>query len=522
MTEDERLKSLLLRKKKIIAARDDLITFAEYTSPAQDHPNDVTKSTYQAKKHHRVIAAALEEVEKGNIQRLIINVPPRHGKTELATKAFIPWYMGRHPENHVIFATYNSQFSWDIGRKIRETIREPLYQHIFPSMQLKTGSASVDRLELESEGRAFFVGRGGTITGRGGHLLVVDDPIKDRQEADSKALRDKLWTWYTQVLSSRLMSKTGNIILVQTRWSDDDLVGRLTDPANHFYNEREAAKWHLVDLPALAEDNDVLGRKPGEALWPERFDVEFLEAQKRTDPRGFMALYQGRPAPEDGILFRAEMLSEYNSPKARPADEELRFYCASDHAVSTAQDRDRSCLLAFGVDKDDDIWIMPDSVWARIPTDRAVEQMCNLIRKYKPIFWFAEKGHISKSIGPFLRKRMMETKSYAAIDEITPIGDKVSRAQSVIARMSSGKIHFPTFAPWWPEVRAEILKFPAAAHDDFVDAMSMMGLGLLKQMRPRAKQVAASTSKFGTGAWLRDRIKSENRAAAAERSRAGW
>jgi predicted phage terminase large subunit-like protein len=311
-------------------------------------------------------------------------------------------------------------------------------------------------------------------------------------------------------------------VLIQTRWHESDLIGCLTDPANPYYNEREAAKWHMVDLPALAEDNDILGRKPGDALWPEKFDKEFLESQKRTDPRGFMALYQGRPAPEDGIFFRADMLSEYHSPNARPKDEELRFYCASDHAVSTQQDRDRTCLLAFGVDKNDDIWIMPDSVWARIPTDRAVEQMCNLIRKYKPIFWFAEKGHISKSIGPFLRKRMVETKSYAAIDEITPIGDKQSRAQSVLGRMSSGKIYFPAFASWWPEARSEILKFPAASHDDFVDALSMMGLGLLKQMRPRSKQVQAPETSFGTGAWLHEMAKREKRKTEFSRARAGW
>jgi predicted phage terminase large subunit-like protein len=522
MTEDERLKSLLLRKKKIISSRDDLITFAEYLSPDANDPDNVGKSAYQAQRYHKVIAAALEQVEKGLMQRLIITVPPRHGKTHLASHTFIPWYMGRNPGNHVMVATYSSQFAWDFGRKIRDTLREPLYKHVFPNIEVKAGAAAVDRVELESGGRAFFLGRGSAATGRGANLLLIDDPLKSREEADSKVIREKLWSWYTQVMSTRLQSRDGRIVLIQTRWHESDLIGCLTDPANPFYNEKEAAKWHMVDLPALAEDNDILGRKPGDALWPEKFDKEFLESQKRTDPRGFMALYQGRPAPEDGIFFRADMLSEYHSPNARPKDEELRFYCASDHAVSTQQDRDRTCLLAFGVDKNDDIWIMPDSVWARIPTDRAVEQMCNLIRKYKPIFWFAEKGHISKSIGPFLRKRMVETKSYAAIDEITPIGDKQSRAQSVLGRMSSGKIYFPAFASWWPEARSEILKFPAASHDDFVDALSMMGLGLLKQMRPRSKQVQAPETSFGTGAWLHEMAKREKRKTEFSRARAGW
>lgn len=522
LTDEQRLEELLHRKKKIITARDDLISFTEYIHPLPDEPNNVLKSSYQAKKHHRVIAAALEQVEQGLIPRLIINVPPRHGKTELATKSFIPWYLGRNPDHHIIAATYNERFSWDFGRKVRETIREPLYRHIFPHVQLKAGAASVDRIELETEGRAFFVGRGGTVTGRGGMGLIIDDPIKDRAEADSKTLREKLWTWYTQVMTTRLMAKSAWIILIQTRWHEDDLVGRLIDPSNPYYNEKEAAKWSLVDLPALAEDNDVLGRKPGEPLWPERFDKTFLEGQKRTDPRGFMALYQGRPTPEDGTFFRAEMLHEYHSKNQRPPDEELRFYCASDHAVSTAQERDKTCLLPFGVDKNDTIWIMEDVLWGRYPTDRVVDEMCKLMRKYKPMFWFGEKGPISKSIGPFLRKRMVETKSYCAIDEIPPLGDKLSRAQSMLGRMSMGKVMFPAFAHWWPEARAEILKFPSAAHDDFVDALSMMGLGLLKQMRPRGKQADEPQSKFGTGAWLHDMRKREKMKSEAARARAGW
>jgi predicted phage terminase large subunit-like protein len=517
----ERYQSLLLRKKKIVAARDDLISFAEYIHPHPDHPNDVSKSAYTPKKHHRVIAAALEQVARGMIPRLIINVPPRHGKTELATKSFIPWYLGLFPTHHIIASTYNDKFSWDFGRKVRETLRDPLYRHVFPDVHIKAGAAAVDRVELDEGGIAFFVGRGGTVTGRGGMGLIIDDPIKDRQEADSKTLREKLWTWYTQVMSSRLMTKVAWIILIQTRWHEDDLVGRLIDPLNPVYNAKEAAKWSLVDLPALAEDNDILGRKPGEPLWPERFDKEYLEAFKRTDPRGFMALYQGRPAPEDGIVFKPDMLKEYHNPTARPPLEALRMYVASDHAVSTQQDRDRTCLLPFGVDAEDNIWIMDDVVWARITSDVAVERMCDLIVKYKPLQWFAEKGHISKSIGPFLRKRMSERKAYAAVDEITPVGDKLTRAQSVIGRSSMGKIYFPAYASWWPEARSEILKFPAATHDDFVDALSMMGMGLLKQMRPRSQMKKAPEIKFGTGAWLHDLRKKEKREKLAETLK-GW
>jgi predicted phage terminase large subunit-like protein len=522
MTPDEaRYLSLLKRKQKALHAKDDLISFVEYIHPDPNAPQDIDLTSYSAQKHHRVIAAGLEQVEKGLISRLIINVPPRHGKTELATKSFVPWYLGRNPTDHIIVATYNEKYSWDLGRKIRETLRDPLYRQVFPDIRLKQGAASVDRVELETDGVAFFVGRGGTVTGRGGMGLIIDDPIKDRREADSKTLRETLWTWYTQVMMSRLMTKVAWIILIQTRWHEDDLVGRITDPMNSFYNDTEAKKWHKIDLPALAEDNDILGRKPGEALWPARFDKAFLNSQKRTDPRGFMALYQGRPAPEDGVFFRAEHLRTYNMPTSRPNDEFLRFYCASDHAVSLEQGRDKTCMGVFGVDRDQNVWLI-DAFWKQAQTDEVVNMMIHMIKKYKPLMWFAEKGHISKSIGPFLRKRMAETNVWGAIDEITPIGDKQARAQSMLGRMAQGKVYFPAFAPWWPEARSELLKFPQGAHDDFVDMMSMMGLGLLKQIRPRGPKPETIKETWGTGAWLKESIKRERLANDRAKARQGW
>jgi predicted phage terminase large subunit-like protein len=519
---EDRYERLLLRKKKALQARDDLIAFVEYMNPHPDTPNDVSKSEYQAMVHHKVIAAALEQVEKGLIPRLILTIPPRHGKTKLATNTFVPWYLGRNPTDHVIVATYNEKFSWDLGRQVRGLLQDPLYRHVFPHATLKQGSASVDRIELDTDGMAFFTGRGGTITGRGGMGLIIDDPLKDRAEADSKTVRERLWTWYTQVMSSRLMTKVAWIVLIQTRWHEDDLIGRITDPSNPFYNETEAERWSMVDLPALAEDNDLLGRKPGEALWPERFDVKFLESQKRTDPRGFMALYQGRPTPEDGVFFRAEMLKEYHTPAARPMNEQLRIYCSSDHAVSTDQARDKTCCIPFGVDREDNIWILPGVWWGREPTDRVVDHMCSMIRKYKPLVWFAEKGHISKSIGPFLRKRMSEWGAYAMIDEITPIGDKQSRAQSILGRMAQGKVYFPAFEPWWAEARSELLKFPNTRHDDFVDAMSMVGLGMLKHSRPKNPKKVIEVPTFGTGAWLKENAKLEKRDRDIALARQGW
>jgi len=282
---------------------------------------------------------------------------------------------------------------------------------------------------LGSGSQLTFVGRGGSLTGRGGHLLVIDDPIKDRKEADSNLIRDNLWTWYTQVFMTRAMVDDVRVLLIQTRWHEDDLVGRLTDPYNPSYSASEAKKWEVINLPALAMEDDPLGRNEGEPLWPSRFGVPYLQGMQTQDNRGFSALYQGEPAPDTGLFFAPSEIIEYQSMKQVP--EHLRYYGASDHAVSTEQWTDKTCLMIFGVDDQDNIWIMPETTLSKQPSNIQVEVMLKLIKQYKPLFWFAERGHVTKSIGPFLRKRMTEVKVYSSIVELTPVNDKQTRAQSI-------------------------------------------------------------------------------------------
>ena len=492
-------------------ARDDLLDFARLMMPKQDDHENPDQSEYQIAKHHRVIAAALEEVEKGNIKRLIINLGPRHGKSQLTSRLFPAWYLGRNPSKSLILGTYNEKFSWDFGRDVRQLIQDPIYGQIFPGVSLLAGAASVDRLELEQRGKMFFVGRGGSLTGRGAHGLILDDPIKDRVEADSPTTREKLWSWYNQVLKTRLLSSTGFIILIQTRWHEADLVGMITDPMNPVYSASEAKKWRIIDLPALAKENDVLGRKEGEALWPERFPVDYLYELREADPRGFQALYQGSPTPEKGNFFDADKLRIYNRPSDRPPNDKLRFYAASDHAVSTKQDRDKSALIVVGVDEHDNIWLMDDIVWGRYPTDVIVEKMIDLMAKYKPLYWWAEQGHITKSIGPFLLKRMNERSTYSTLVPIVPVNDKMSRAQSMQARVSMGKVYIPGYAPWFAEARDQVLKFPYAAHDDLVDALAYIGLGLAIMTKPSAAKKSRPSPTTGTLGWVKSETKRQER-----------
>ncbi len=502
--QKEHLERQIKAAKRLISikkAKASVLDFTKLTMPNPEDPDNTDMSRYSAAKHHEVIAAALEEVEAGRIQRLIITMPPRHGKSELASRRFPAWFLGKDPYRHMIFATYNDEFATDFGRHVRDTMKSDIFKQVFPLCRLKAGSQASDRIQTEEGGIAVFVGRGGSLTGRGADLLVIDDPIKDREEADSKTLRDKMWGWFTDVAMTRLMTAGARVVIIMTRWHEDDLVGRLIDPKNSYYVPEEAENWKVLSLPAIAVDDDPMGRKNGEALWPERFDLDFLNQAKRLNPKGFSALYQGSPSPDDGDYFKREWLKFY-VPSELPRN--IRIYVASDHAVSSDQERDATCLLPVGVDEDDNIWILPDVWWRRADTETVVEGMIDIMRRRSPLMWWAESGHITKSIGPFLRKRMAERQVYCAVDEVVPTKDKQTRAQSIRARMSMGKVYFPRFASWWSDAQDELMKFPSSSHDDFVDALAHIGMGLDKQVRAGGAVVKVdNVPKSGTLAWVK-------------------
>jgi predicted phage terminase large subunit-like protein len=519
MIDAERKRLLLERKRAILRARDELIPFARYMSPDPDRRADPRASAYEVARHHKVIAAALEEVEAGRIKRLIISVPPRHGKSRLASMLFPAWYLGRNPTRSVVFATYNDKYAEDVGGVVKTMIQGPLYKHVFPDLRLAYGGASNDRLRIEGGGDMFCVGVGGTLTGRGGDINLIDDPIKNRQEADSIVVRDKLWNWYTTVFRTRMMTQDASLVIISTRWSEDDLVGRHVDPSNPYFNQEEAETWRMINLPALAEADDPLQREIDAPLWPSRFDTKFLLDQRRSDPRGFTALYQGRPTPAEGSFFKSDFIRTYNRMSELPHMDAMRFYGSSDFAVATKQENDKSCHLVVGVDENDNIWIMPDIVWARMPSDMSISAILGLMTKYKPMLWFGEKGTISKSIGPFLRKRMGENRIYCVLDEMAPIADKQARAQSINARMSMGRVYFPRFARWFVDARDQLLKFPHGGQDDLIDALALIGLGLMKQLPARRKPEAQPEGpKLYTLAWVKANTKRAEREARMD----GW
>lgn len=503
------------RQQAALEARDSLIKYTRFTMPDPAAPNDITKSRYEDEAFHRAVAKELERLINGELKnvdgstcnQLIFVMPPRHGKTQLTTKNLSAWVSGKFPHWDIGVASYSDTMAQDMGADTRAILTSMQHRQVFPDYKLRRGGSAKDNIQTAEGGRLVFVGRGGALTGRGMHVGIGDDLFKDHEEARSQAVRDAAWNWFTKVFMTRRMGRK-IVILTFTRWHSDDIIGRITDPENPHYNAIEAEKWKIIRLPAIAEDDDPLGRKPGEPLWPARYDLDFLESQRRLDPLGFEALYQQSPTVADGTLFRRETIQFYR-PEDLPSD--MRVYCASDHAVGTNQRNDPSCFIKVGVDRQSNIYLL-DCIWQRMPTDEAVDKMLAMAATgQRPLLWWAERGHISKSIGPFLRKRMEETGNYINLVEVTPAVDKETRAQSIAARVAMGKVFFPKVSWWTEKAINEMMAFPNGTRDDFVDALAYIGLGLGHQFGPSEIRLKPRPRE-GSFQWLRDNDKAWERA----------
>lgn len=527
------------RLLKIKKAREHLIDFIEYTMPDPDAPDDIHASQFKTAPHHLLLCEALERVERGECLRLAISMPPQHGKSETASRRFIAWLMGRAAHRNVMFATYNDTFAGEFGSDVREIMQSKRYADVFPEAVLRKDSKSKDLMTTTKRGKMAFIGRGGSGTGKPADFFLIDDPLKNAEEAASPTTVRALHEWFAKVAFTRCHAGSA-IVIIHTRWIEDDLIGRFCDPDHPEHDPDLAAMWDYINIPAVVGEGriakamnmnlevqtepavvEAFGTEPIAALWPTRFPLRHLAEAKKINPRGFEALYQGKPTPDDGDYFKLDWLVEYDRDEL-PAN--LRRYGASDHAVSEKQYADRTVLGCVGVDEQDDIWVLPDVVWRRMETDVTVEEMIAQMRNNRPFLWWAEDDVIRKAIGPFLLKRMAEEKVYTVLSPKTPSKDKQIRARSIQGRMAMKKVRFPKFAPWWPEARSELLKFPMAAHDDFVDWLSWIGLGLLEEVsaEPVQQKSTMLPYKAGSIAWIKQQAAARDARQRLQRAAQGF
>ncbi|MEM8615483.1 MAG: terminase family protein [Pseudomonadota bacterium] len=422
-------------------AQNDLIAFTEYTFPQ-----------YQTAAHHRLIASKLEEVERGEIDRLMIFMPPRHGKSELATKRFPAWALGRNPRRQIIQASYNSDLATDFGRQVRNIVGEQRYQNVFDTT-LASDSKAANRWNTSGGGAYVAAGVGTAVTGRGADIFIIDDPLKDREEADSETRRETIWNWYTSTAYTRLM-KGGAVILIQTRWHEDDLAGRLLEA-----EAKGGDKWHKLILPANGDHGP---------LWPEMFDGAALERiQAAIGPRDWSALYQQSPAPEDGTFFKREWFKRHSV-----VPRNVSRYLCSDYAVSE-KTGDFTEHGMFAIAPNNTIYV--EDWWhGQTSSDVWIETKLDLVDKYKPFCAFGEGGVIQKAVEPMLMRRMRERESHCRVEWVSSIHDKPSRARAIQARAAMGHVSLPE-GPIGDRLLSQLLSFPAGKHDDAVDVFGLMG-----------------------------------------------
>lgn len=376
----------------------------------------------------------------------MIFMPPRHGKSELASKRFPAWCLGRDPKRQIIAASYNSDLANDFGRNVRNLVAEPEFSQVFPCVTLAPDSQAANRMNTNKGGTYVAAGVGTAVTGRGAHIALIDDPFKDREEADSERRRELVWDWYRSTLYTRLMPG-GAVVLIQTRWHEDDLAGRILD--------QEGDQWEVLELPALHP-------KRG-ALWPEWYNEEALERIKATiGPREWSALYQQQPQPDEGTFFKREWFDEWEELP------ECRYYMTSDYAV-TDGGGDYTVLTIWGIDSAGDIYRAAQ--WkGQTASDEWIEKQLDLIASWKPLCCFGEGGVIQKAVEPMIKRRMRERKVYCRLEWLPSVADKPTRARSFQAMAATGRVHFEAGADL-----SEFLVFPAGKHDDEVDTASLIG-----------------------------------------------
>ena len=403
----------------------------------------------------------MEAVERGDTTRLMVLMPPGSAKSTYTSVLFPPWYLGRNPQASVLGESNTTDLADRFSRRARNICAMREYGNVFDGNGLREDVSAAGNWETLKNGEFFAAGMGSAIAGRRADLGLIDDPIKTRQEADSERVRKGHWDWYVNDFLTRLKPGAKQI-LIQTRWHEDDLGGRIL--------EREANKWRVIKLPMLAVPHDPLGRPVGERLWPDWFTEEMIETAK-LDTRAWNALYQQEPVPDEGDYFKRENFSEYD---AYPSN--LHIYAASDFAV-TDGGGDYTEHGVFGMDSNQNLYVL-DWWRGQKSSDVWIETMCDLIRLWKPLVWFGESGPIRRAIEPFLMKRMVDRAAHCRVEWLPSVADKEIRARAIQALASIRAIAWPKHSTWRPDIEKQLLQFPSGKYDDAVDVFSLIGRGL--------------------------------------------
>lgn len=475
--------------------------------------------------------------------------------SEIASRNFPAWHLGQYPDHELIACSYNVALAMTFSRKVKEIIGDPLYENVFPT-RLDPNNQGAEAWALQgAKGGYVAAGIGGPITGRGAHVLLIDDPVKNAEEADSPDIRGKIWEWYLSTAYSRL-APGGGVLIIQTWWHDDDLAGRLQSLMKNSDADEYVDQFEVVKYPAIAEADEWLNEASGElvrvehnletlatwrdkhvwqhgdaraarvhdasndgraaataraarlgvdtsslsflrakggALHPERYDLDKLLRIKAQNRGGrwWSALYQQNPVPDDGGYFERSQFKIGTPPRKH----EAYVYSAWDFAISEKKQNDYT-VGTVGLQDSDDVLHVVDQV--RFRSGDAffiVESILNLAAKWHnaTLSLGFEDGQIYRSIEALLKKRMRERSFYPSIVVLKPITDKLARAKALQGRMQQGMVSFVA-APWHDALKLEMLRFPAGQHDDQVDSLAWMAQMVLGRQAPNKPKAPVQKS----------------------------
>lgn len=461
---------------------------------------------YEAGWVHEDICRRLErfvrQVEEKKSPRLLLMMPYRHGKSEIASRHFAPWVFGQHPNWEIIAASNAQSLATSFSRYVRDVLRDPGYASVFPETRLDPSSQAAESWSTTKGGGYLAAGIGTAIIGRGAHVLVIDDPVRDAEAADSQVIRDNTWEWYITTAKSRL-SPGGGVLGIMTCWNDDDWGGRVQLAAAAGGDQFEIVRYPAIndqgDEYILTDDSIVqippdtpvpagsrLTRRINSPLHPARYTLDMLKAIKASyyalgNQRWWSAGYQQNPTPDEGLVFTKDMFRYYGTA---PARSDMYVYQAWDFAISEGKEADYTVGVCIGVDHRDNVYVLDLRRFKSQDAFIIVDTMLDFACQYDATLG-VEDGQIWKAIESQFKKRCEERRQYPSYEVLKPLTDKLVRANPLRGRMQLGKVYFDKDATWFGEMHRELLHFPAGKHDDQIDALAWAVRLTLGRAAPR-------------------------------------
>ena len=427
--------------------RDSFLDFINHVYPG-----------YKVGPHHRKLAKIFEEITEGKKKRVIVNIAPRHGKSEMISYLAPAWFLGKFPHKKVIMASHTADLAVNFGRRVRNLVGSESYREIFSNVELQADSKSASRWGTNFNGEYFAIGVGGALAGRGADLFIMDDPHSEQEAKQGRPdVFEPAWEWFQSGPVQRLMPG-GAIIVVMTRWSKSDLTGKIVD---HMTREEGSDEWEVVEFPAVLND------KP---LWPEFWSIEELLAKKASmDVRYWQAQYMQDPTAEEGALIKREWWQVWEKEDPPLCD---HIIMSLDAAQEKTNRSDYNALLTWGVFKNENTQtyniILLNSIKQRLEFPELKSLVLEQYKEWNPDTLIVEK----KSNGAALYQEMR--RMGVPISEFTPGKgqDKISRVNAVTDLFSSGIVWIPD-RRWAWEVVEECNDFPSGTHDDLVDSTTL-------------------------------------------------